>query len=196
MKSKTWITIFMFLIIISLGICGIMVCYVDPYFHYHKPYTEKFFYTLNNERSQNDGISKNFDYEGLITGTSMCENFKTSEAETLFGVKFIKVPYSGGSYKEINDNIETALESNNKLQIVIRSLDMGKIIENKDAMRYDLGEYPTYLYDNNPFNDVKYLFNKGVIKRLISVMNNYLSKGDSGITTFDEINTLKLVPSS
>ena len=185
LKSKTWITIFMFLIIISLGICGILVCYVDPYFHYHKPYTEKFFYTLNNERSQNDGISKNFEYEGLITGTSMCENFKTSDAEMFFGTKFIKVPYSGGTYKEIDDNIETALESNNKLQIVIRGLDMGKIIENKDAMRNDLGEYPTYLYDNNPFNDVKYLFNKGVILKIIPMIKNNLLNKDSGMTTFD-----------
>lgn len=130
---------------------------IDPYMHYHKPDTEGYFYSLNNQRSQNDGITKHFEYDALITGTSMTENFKTSEMDALFACNSIKVPYSGGSYKEINDNLKVAVENNPNLKMVVRGLDMGRFLDDKDVMRYDLGTYPTYLYDSNPLNDVQYI---------------------------------------
>ena len=116
---------------------------IDPYFHYHKPYTDSYYYDLNNQRSQNDGISKHFDYNALITGTSMTENFKTSELNEIFGVNSVKVSYSGGSYKEMNDNLVIALKNNSNLKMVVRGLDTGMFFDAPDRMREDLGKYPT-----------------------------------------------------
>lgn len=187
MKPKVWVIAFSVLIAVPLGFAGLWTYKVDPYFHYHKPDTEDYLYTVDNERSQNDGISRNFDYQGLITGTSMTENFKASEAEALFGGTFIKVPFSGGSYKEINDNVEVALKHNKELKTVIRCLDMSFFIMDKDWMRNDLGEYPTYLYDENPFNDVEYLFNRGVLFSIVYPMTraNDAEGFQGGITSFD-----------
>lgn len=187
MKSKLWIVGFFICVIVPLAIVASWVIRVDPYFHYHKPKTSVYFYSLYNQRSQNDGISRNFDYEGLMTGTSMTENFKTSEAEHLFGCSFIKVPYSGATYKELNDNCRVALEHNPDLKIIIRGLDMGKFIEDKDAMRSDLGEYPTYLYNDNPFDDVHYFFNRDVIFKNVygMVIANDKEGFSPGITSFD-----------
>ena len=58
----------------------------------------------------------------------------------------------------------------------------------KDAKREDLGKYPIYLYDNNPFNDVKYVFNKGIIFRVFPMIMNYVKGNNSGITSFDTYN--------
>ena len=60
-----------------------VICVVDPYFHYHKP-LKGLYYTLDNERSQNDGIIRHFNYDAMIIGTSMAENFKTSEMDELW----------------------------------------------------------------------------------------------------------------
>ena len=129
MKSKLWITGFLMIIAIPLAITASWTIKVDPFFHYHKPDTSEYFYSLYNQRSQNDGIMRNFDYEGLITGTSMAENFKTSEAEQIYGYHFIKVPFSGGTYKEMNDNLKVALAHNHDIKVIIRGLDMGRFIE-------------------------------------------------------------------
>lgn len=187
MKSKLWIIGFFTFVFTSLTIVASWVIRVDPYFHYHKPNTAGYFYVLYNQRSQNDGISRNFDYEGVITGTSMTENFKTSEAENLFDCSFIKVPYSGGTYKEINDNLKVALAHNSNLKMIIRGLDMEKFIEDKDAMREDLGKYPTYLYNENPFDDVHYIFNRDVIFKIVynMVITNDEEGFKPGITSFD-----------
>ena len=48
--------------------------------------------------------AKHFDYDAIITGTSMTENFLSSEFDSLFGVNSVKTTFSGASYKEINQN--------------------------------------------------------------------------------------------
>ena len=108
----------------------------------------------------------------------MAENFKTSEAERFFGGSFIKVAYSGGSYKEINDNLSTALSHNKDIGVIIRVLDMTRFIDDKDAMREDLGDFPEYLYDDNPFNDVQYILNRDVIFKRVYPMEVQVKEAD------------------
>ena len=187
-RPMLWLAGYFLLVFVALGLIATKTIYVDPFFHYHKPRTNEYFYILKNQRSQNNGIIKWFDYTGLITGTSMTENFKTSEAEALWGGTFIKVPFSGGSNKEINDNIEVALRYNPNLSIVIRGLDLTRFMDEKDAMRTDLGKYPTYLYDDDIFNDVQYVFNRDVFFSRVYPMIKAKNDPDfaAGITTFDQ----------
>ena len=78
MKEKLWITLFA--ATAGAGILAVALCVlqVDPFFHFHRPDTAAYYYELNSERYQNDGISRYFDYDALITGTSMSENFRTT----------------------------------------------------------------------------------------------------------------------
>lgn len=188
MKYKLLIAEWIVIVAIMLGGIGYVVYRIDPFMHYHMPYTDKYFYVLDNQRSQNDGIVKHFDYDALITGSSMTENFKTSEMDAIFGVKSIKVPYSGGSYKEINDNLKNALSYNPNLKVIVRCLEMGRFFDRADDMRNDLGTYPTYLYDNNPFNDVNYLYNRDIVWDRVyrMILEKDRRKVEPGITSFDE----------
>ncbi|MDY2699823.1 MAG: hypothetical protein SOV61_09775 [Lachnospiraceae bacterium] len=98
---------------------------------------------------------RNFEYDSIITGSSMTANFMTSEADQTFNANFIKVPFFGGLYKEVNDNLLRAYNAYGKnIKYVIRSLDYSCLVQDKDAYR-DYVEYPTYLYNENPFDDVK-----------------------------------------
>ena len=187
-KMKLWVAGYLAIVLAALGVAGGLVYKVDPFFHYHAPDTETYYYRLNNERSQNNGISRNFDYDALITGTSMTENFTTTEMDALFGTHSIKVCYSGGTYREINDNLKIALASQPKLKTVVRCLDMEKFTQGKDEMRTDLGAYPTYLYDDNPFNDLKYVLNRNVIMERVLPMIAETLHADfaPGMDSFDE----------
>lgn len=190
MKRKAILGIICFsALVTAVMVCvAVLTAYVDPFFHYHSPRTDEFFYTLDNQRSQNDGIVKHFDYQGIITGTSMVENFKTTEADRLFGCSFIKVPLEGATFRETSDLLRTALAANPDARIVIRGLDINRLGNDKDLMRTDLGDYPTYLYDSNPFNDVNYLFNRDVVFSRVFPMLRDAGNPESrkGITTFDE----------
>ncbi|MCF0146224.1 MAG: hypothetical protein HUJ73_06515 [Eubacterium sp.] len=188
MKAKHWIIGWLIIVVFGLVFIGTWVGKIDPYFHFHNPDTETYFYSLDNERSQNDGITKHFDYDAIITGTSMTENFKTSEMDEIFECHSIKVPYSGGSYKEINDNLEIAVSNNPDLKTVVRCLDMTFFFYDKDWMREDLGEFPDYLYDSNPLNDVRYIWNRDVIWKRAYAMTaaNDEKNFKPGITSFDD----------
>lgn len=161
-KYKRWaistVSLFALFLICVAG----LVIWIDPFFHFHGP-LEYINYNLFDERYQNDGIAKHFEYDALITGTSMTENFKTSELDSLFGTKSVKTSFAGGSYLETDEIVRTALENNPNLKMVVRSLDLNNIFWDKDDRGYNPNSYPTYLYDKNPLNDTKYIFNKTVV---------------------------------
>ena len=73
------------------------------------------------------------------------------------------------------------------MKLVVRPLDYAYIMDDKDRIRNDLGSYPDYLYDNNPFNDVKYFFNKDILFSICFPMLEDAKAGKAGgITSFDE----------
>lgn len=148
-------------IVFGLIIAAIVIC--DPCFHYHGPFSV-FSYSLieKNERYINYGIAKHFEYDAIITGTSMSENFKATEFDELFGVNSIKTCFSGGSHKVVGDYLETTLLENTNVKLVLRSLDMDYIAVDKDYIKTGYDD-PQYLYDNNIFNDVNYLLNKDML---------------------------------
>ncbi len=186
--SKKWSIIYLISVAVILGYIAFSVYKTDPWFHYRKPDISGHYYGLDpaHERFQNDGILKHFDYQGIITGSSMCENFKTSEADDFWGYSFVKTPFSGATFYEINRNLESATKNNRNIKIIIRGLDRGKFMEESEGLRTDLGDYPEYLYDENPFNDVKYLFNRDILFGDLYYSAFVYSKDKRGIISFDE----------
>ena len=168
--GRKWCRNFVISFVMMMVTLGAVIVVVDPYFHYHKP-LKCLAYKLYNERYQNDGIVKHFDYDAIITGTSMTQNFKTSEMDELFGTHAIKVPFAGAKYKEIKENIERAITANPNIKIIVWGLDFNRVNGDVNAVRYD--SYPTYLYDNVLLNDINYIFNKTVLFE--GVMENVIS---------------------
>lgn len=156
---KRYVLITIAMIGILLGFLGGVTIVIDPLFHYHKP-LEGMAYSLEaGQRYINDGITMNWDYDAVITGTSMTENFKPSEFDELFGVNSVKIAYSGASFYETGINLRKAFENHDDIKIVIRALDSGRIGLDADYMTPDF-DYPTYLTDTYLINDIYYIFNK------------------------------------
>ena len=145
-----------------LVIAGGLTALIDPFFHFHKP-LKNLEYPLNrgSERYLNDGIIRHFDYDAAIAGTSMMQNFKTSQFDELFGTKSIKVTLTGENYWSIDQEVRKIFDVNPDVKYIFRCLDYNMVLKNKTDYNYD--NVPTYLYDDNPFNDVQYIFNKDVL---------------------------------
>ncbi|WP_026506856.1 hypothetical protein [Butyrivibrio sp. MC2013] len=184
-SSRKWVISLISILLAVLLLTGFISYAIDPFFHYHAP-LPGLYYRLDNERYQNDGITRHFEYDSLITGTSMTQNFKASLAEELWGGDFIKVCYSGAMYREIGDNVELALGTHD-IKTVIRGIDGNYLRLPKDSDRQDLGTYPDYLYDDNIFNDVNYLLNGTVIAGYaLPMIIKSLMGARGGVTGFDE----------
>lgn len=181
MKSKSFIICTLLIsAVLLVGFAGITV-YVDPLFHFHGP-SKGIQYPLYDERYMNDGIVRHYQYDCIMTGTSLTENFNPSIFDEQFGTNTVKVPFSGASYKEVNDIVEKALKEQPNLKYVVRGLDGNKLISDKDSMNYE--DYPDYLYDNNLFNDVKYVLNKDLYVKYTEYVFAFMRLGGNS-TTFD-----------
>lgn len=181
-KERAWFFGVLLMTMASLLFISIMMGYFDPYFHFHGPIAG-LSYRLTEERYINHGIVKNFEYDALITGSSMNQNFKTSTMDRLFGTASIKVPFSGAGFEEVEANIRAAMKSGNEIKYVLWGLDYNGLYRDHDWQGYD--DYPEYLYDDNPFNDVSYIFNKNIL--LEGLFNNIVHTITGQETTsFDE----------
>lgn len=184
-SSKKWVIIFLSTFLILLLGAGAATVIIDPYFHYHKPLPGlQYPLDLYKARYLNDGIMKHFDYDAIITGSSLTDSFQASEFDRLFGVNSIKVPFGGGSYKEMNDHLKIAVEYNPDIKTVFRCLDYHRLFDAADYMSYTADIYPNYLYDNLLYNDVKYVFNKSILfEDTLSVLK--YTHGGGKTTDFD-----------
>ncbi|MBQ4482494.1 MAG: hypothetical protein II966_04585 [Lachnospiraceae bacterium] len=182
---RRWCIGFITTFIILLLVFGGLTVVIDPFFHFHKPLKALGYrMTDRDERYLNDGILRHFDYDSIITGTSMTQNFKSSEFDELFGVNSVKVPLSGASYKETDEQLKRAFARHSGIKTVLRGLDYGIMAADPDEMMSD--DYPTYLYDDDILNDAEYIFNKeifafGTFENVIL----YTLRGGK-TTTFDE----------
>lgn len=190
-NSKLWSICCLALALLLLLIVGGATAVIDPYFHYHAP-LEQLEYPLDNQRYQNDGIVRHFPYNAMITGTSMTENYKTSEFDALFSVNSVKVSYSGGTLQELTTTVEQALEHNPDLKLVLLCIEEWFLFSGRDMILAD-GEYPTYLYDSNPFNDVKYLLNKSIFCDSTLGVLEYTQAGNT-TTSFDDYGSWPQIP--
>ena len=181
-NPRSWFFRSLALFAALLIITAVIVIVVDPYFHYHKPLSF-LSYRIYEERYINDGISRHFDYDAVITGTSMSQNFKTSELDELFGTHSVKEPFSGAGFKELSENLDRTLQYGQDVKMVVMSIDYSSLI--RDANWENYNNYPTYLYDDNILNDTSYVWNKsifyhGVVADLLRTMSGEPS------TTMDE----------
>lgn len=182
-KYRRWLGFTLGGTLALLGGLGAVTAAVDPFFHFHGPLKE-LAYPIDSERYQNDGISRHFDYDGVITGTSMTENFKGTLADELFGVTSIKIPFGGGYYKEVDQAIRRALSYNPNIKMVLRSLDKSFLMYDKDEWN-PTAPVAEYLTDSNPWNDVNYIWNKEVIFGNVRGVLNFTRAGGH-TTAFDE----------
>lgn len=181
-KQKKWFLGTMAGCISALLLILLAMVIVDPYFHYHGK-IPGISYRLYYERYINSGIVKNFEYDTIITGSSMNQNFKTSQLDELWGTNSVKVPFSGAAFQEVMQNLKRAFASDNEIKYVLWGLDYNGLLRDWYHKAYD--SYPEYLYDDNIWNDVSYVWNKelifqGLIHNLLMTLQGEKS------TTFDE----------
>ena len=97
----------------------------------------------------------------MIAGSSTAENFNNRWFDETFGVTSIKAIKSSAVTAQLDYYLKEAFDSND-IKNVFYSLDIFSL-SGDPYLDFPDESMPVYLYDKNPFNDVKYLFNKDVI---------------------------------
>lgn len=159
-RSKKFVCVFSGITIMGLFLLSLFVFLIDPFFHYHMPWFNLQPYAYD-EIYQNPGLAAYDTYDAIIIGSSMSENFSAKWFNEAFGVNTLKLTYSGSTAENLRIAVEMAEESREEqIKYVFANIDLFILYQDYSATRHPL---PEYLYDNNVFNDVKYLLNKDVL---------------------------------
>lgn len=177
MKIKSYIISSICGIICMLSLVGIFVFYVDPYLQYHVP-NENMAYNMemNSFSYYNPGIAKNYNYDTIVTGSSMSRAMMPSYIDEVFGGQTVKLSMAEARGKDFSI-LFSVVEQNPNLKRIIMGLDTFAFMVDKDYSSY---EKPMYLYDNNPLNDGLYLMNMDGVLESKKVLD-YTANG--GTTT-------------
>ena len=150
-----------------LVLAGLLVYIFDPFYHYHAPYFNMK-PVLTMPEYQVMGTIKNFPHDSSIVGSSMAENFDNKDFDNAFGCTSIKLIKTSGTTGQLLYYLKEDLKRN-EIKNIFYSLDVSAL-EAEYKEDFPDSSMPLYLYDDNPFNDVQYLFNKDVICKYIPYM--------------------------
>lgn len=155
---------------VGFALLASLVTYAaDPLQFYHKPFGYRPVFS-SEQRYQNPGLALHYDYDTIIIGTSMTENFLPSEVDKALGGKTLKLSIRGSTADEQYKIAKLAIETG-KVKRVLWGLDYFAL---KTGDQDAAGPFPDYLYDDNRWNDYRYLLNysvygqffKGIFKRV------------------------------
>lgn len=165
--EQTFVKSFFKRILIIMCIIAAFVILIDPFFHYHKPWFG-LKAVLTDKEYQCIGTLHTFDYDSLIVGSSVAENYYNGWFNEGFDCNAIKAIRSYGATADLCYLLDAAYE-NHELKYVFYSMDTASLAADPTPT-YELTGCPMYLYNKNIFDDVEYLFNKGVLFEKIPYM--------------------------
>ena len=158
---------FMMGIVLVLLLCvGITVLF-DPFYQYHKP-LPGLKAVLNDKEYQCVGSLKNFDYDSVIAGSSVTENYNNKWFDEGFDCTTIKAARSYGGTADLCYLLDIAFRKQ-ELKYVFYNLDPSSLSA-EPVTTYESTGCPMYLYDDNHFNDLQYWLNKDVLFEKIPYM--------------------------
>lgn len=175
--NKRWILLY-FIMVLGGGIfIGISNYVVDPFEQYHKPFLHKPYYEKD-QRYRNAGLIKNYEFDSVVVGTSMMQNFKLSDIEQNLNYKTpLKLSISGGSAYELGKTLSTALQFT-EVKNVLFVLDVFSFKGIPKRLRYGKGSMPFYLYDQKFYNDYPYLMSLDTLGKTWNVLSRDYNQND------------------
>lgn len=181
MKCRNFTNIIIIGVLVILASSCIVVYKIDPYQQYHKPQEGLTYVMATNDFSYyNPGIAKNYDYDTVITGSSMSRSFQPGYVEEKLGYKTIKLSMAEARGKDFADLFDV-LERQDNWKRTIMGLDTFAFKVDKDYSSY---EKPLYLYDEKLYNDIYYAINMDGVLGCAKVIAD--TKTGEQTTTMDD----------
>ncbi len=161
---KRFLTAMAVVVVAGLIVVGAAVVYVDPFFHYHAPLTW-YPYVVDDQVDMNPGLARHMDYDSVLLGSSMTVAFDTSWFYDELGLKTQKLSYNGAYPKDQANILDIVFDAKKDagatpLKRVFLGIDELNYSSDTEQTKFPITDY---LYDKQPFNDVKYIWNKDVL---------------------------------
>lgn len=151
----------------ELFIVAAIVWFFDPFYQYHAPFLG-LEAVLNDRDNQMPGTVRNFDYDSVLVGSSVAENFDGDFLDDIYGCRTLKLIRASGSMADLLYYLDMAQEEQN-LKNVFWCLDIFALESSTQVTLYG-EDIPRYLHTKAVYDDLPYLFNKEILLEKIPTM--------------------------
>lgn len=152
-----------------LGTMILLVVIFDPFYHYHGP-LGNMKAVLEERDYEVVGTLDHFEYEAIILGTSIAENYNTNQFLENFGMNTIKGIRASGSNADLLYYLDRAYQNCDVEQVFyfVDYSSLGSSLETTFA-----SADTDFITNNNPFDDIEYVLNKDVLLKKIPIQLAY-----------------------
>lgn len=151
---------------IFLFLSAMIVYLVDPFFHYHGPWFG--LDAVQDEKEhQITGVLAHVDHDSVLLGSSTVMSINTDVLDNRFLCKTVKAVGSSAPAPYLNECLRRAFEGY-ELKYVFYALEVFSFYFDPDMEVF--ADDVQYLTNENPFDDVKYLWNGELIGEKIPDM--------------------------
>lgn len=153
---------------------AVFVLLVDPFQVFHRHFLNKPAFLDGHERFQNVGLIRSYlggneGYQAIVLGTSMSQNFLSSRVEKdLQWGKTLRLTMSGGTPREIRYVAEAAIKTGN-VRSVLWEVFTSYVGPDPEDL-HDRSLFPVYLYNDEVWDDLRYVFSNGSVERAAQVL--------------------------
>lgn len=175
-KALKWLVI----CLVTVMLLPAIITYIfDPFYQYHKP-----FFNLNASLYDRDnqvvGTIRTFDYDSVLLGSSVAENFDTTVLDSQFNCQTLKIIRAAGSVADLLYYMDMAHEEQD-IKNVFWCMDIFAITSSTDVTLFD-DSTPRYLHTKTVLDDITYLYNKDILFKEIplSIANSFLDRSTNG----------------
>ena len=159
MKSQKRMLYLLLGVVLFLGGAALLVYLIDPFFHYHEPWFG--LKAVEDEKEyQVPGILENFEYDSILAGSSVVMSMNTDTLDERFACRTVKAVGGSAAAPLLNYYLDIAFE-NHEIKYVFYGLDVFSFYNNPNMQV--VAEDVEFLVNDNPFDDVKYLWNMDII---------------------------------
>ena len=147
---------------------GLFNWWVDPFQQYRK--AERFPARFYNawQRYENPGIARHYDYDRIVTGSSLMENVLPREVDRIMGGRSVNLSISAQTAFDAGELLRTALATG-KARQVIMNLDYNAF--SGPPRRSGFSEpFPGYMYDDALWNDLPYVLGIGTLRKSVETV--------------------------
>ena len=156
---------------IALGLAGAVIAFnawVDPFQQYRK--AERFPARFYNawQRYENPGLAKHYDYDRIVTGSSLMECVIPADVDAVMGGKTINLSISAQTAHDAGQLLGAALRTG-KPRHIIMNLDYNAFSGAPDRSGFT-EPFPYYMYDERLWNDLPYLLGVGTLRKSLETV--------------------------
>lgn len=167
--QKNPLKMFLVFFLAELSLLLFAVWFFDPFYQYHKPFFGEA--VLNDRDNQMPGTIRNFDYDSVLLGSSVAENFDQTYLDGQYGIQTLKIIRASGSAADLMYYLEVARSRKEKegggLKKVFWCLDLFSLDAGTTPTLRQGNDTPWYLHTKTVLDDVTYLCNKEILLQTI-----------------------------